>query len=212
MRRAVVHDPEDAVSLTDQAIGGGDAALSLAAAEQLGAVDVPSRQIGPCAFPEIFVFDPHGSSWRRRESRLLGASSLYAGLFVGRDYEVIVLQGNSFPYTFIQIQNAFGFVGEIRIAGEDPVVVLPGAEGIGVQPTPDRSAADPWDDALRHDFLLDICTGESGERESQAMRKLTGNGFDVGGDVGGEIGQDARSEVVPPDRANVPRQIVCAIY
>jgi hypothetical protein len=143
---------------------------------------------------------------------LLGASSLYAGLFVGGDYEVIVLQGNSFPYTFIQIQNALGFVGEIRIAGEDPVMVLPGAEGIGVQPTPDRSTADLWDDALRHYYLLDIGTGKSGERESQAMRKLTGDGFDVGGDAGGKTGQDARSEVAPPNRANVPRQIVCATY
>ena len=46
MRRAVVHDPEDTVrrlvgllthNLRDQAVGGGDAALDLAATEQLGA-------------------------------------------------------------------------------------------------------------------------------------------------------------------------------
>ena len=66
--------------------------------------------------------------------------------------------------------------------------MLPGAESVGVQPAPHRGAADLWDDALCDHLLLDIGTGESGERESETMRKFTGHGLDLGGDAGGETG------------------------
>ena len=65
MGRAVVHDPENAAcrliglsahDVFNQAIDRSDAAFLLTATEELGPMDVPSCQIGPRAFTEIFVF------------------------------------------------------------------------------------------------------------------------------------------------------------
>src|ERR1700730_18918162 len=92
MRRAVVHDPEDTVcrlvgllthDLSDQAVGGGDAALDLAATEQLGAMHIPSGQIGPCALAKILMFDPHGALRCRRESGFSLWSGVHDSVFVG---------------------------------------------------------------------------------------------------------------------------------
>jgi len=60
-------------------------------------------------------------------------------------------------------------------------------------------------------LLLDIGEGESRERGSQTMRKLTGEGLYLHDDAGGKRGRDARPEVAPPGRADAPRRIVCAI-
>lgn len=84
-----------------------------------------------------------------------------------------------------------------------------GAEGVGVQPAPHRGKADLWDDASCDHLLLDIGTGESGERESETMRKFTGHGLDLGGDAGGN-GRDARLETALRGRTNAPGKIVGA--
>jgi hypothetical protein len=64
--------------------------------------------------------------------------------------------------------------------------VLPRTKGIRIQPAPQGSAADLCNQALRHHFLLDIGDGESRERESQTMRKITSEGLYSHDDAGGE--------------------------
>ena len=51
-------------------------------------MDVPGRQIGPGPLPEIFVFYPHRTVRSGRQSGLLTASRLNAGLFVNGNHEV----------------------------------------------------------------------------------------------------------------------------
>jgi len=51
---------------------------------------------------------------------------------------------------------------------------------------PPGSAADLSPQALRHPLLLDIGAGESRERESQTMRKFTGEGLYRNDDAGGK--------------------------
>jgi hypothetical protein len=75
--------------LANEAILRRDAILQLAATEELGAVDVPSRQVDPGAPTEVLVFNPRGAVRGGRQSWLFRASSLNAGLFVGRDDEVV---------------------------------------------------------------------------------------------------------------------------
>src|ERR1700730_9358212 len=70
-------------------------------------------------------------------------------------------------------------------------------KGIGIQPSPPGSAADLSPQALRHHHLLDIGDGESRERESQTMRKFTGEGLYLNDDAGGKRVRDARHEVAP---------------
>ena len=72
MSGAIVDDPEHAAGrpirllahdLCDQAFEGDDAGFSLAAAKQLGPVDVPRSDVGPRTCPSIFVLDVNGPPW-----------------------------------------------------------------------------------------------------------------------------------------------------
>jgi hypothetical protein len=134
-----------------------------------------------------------------------------AGLFVGGNEKVGGAERDSSPLAFIEVQDASRIGCEIWVARKAPTAVLPRTKGIRIQPTPQGSAADLSHQALRHHLPLDIGEGESRERESQTMRKLTGEGFYLNDDAGGKRGRDARPEVVPQGRADAPRQIVCAI-
>src|SRR5713101_3744593 len=72
MGGTVVHDPENATcrlvgfsahDFCNQAIDRSNAGFLFAAAEHLGPMHVPRRQIGPCACTEIFVFHSGGTTW-----------------------------------------------------------------------------------------------------------------------------------------------------
>ena len=69
MSGAVVHNPEDAASglvgllvhdFADEALHRSHPILDFAAAEDLGAMDVPSSQVGPGTFAKVLVLDPVG--------------------------------------------------------------------------------------------------------------------------------------------------------
>ncbi len=95
---AVVHDPEDAAGgpvrllthdLSDEAVGGSNSIFLFAAAEDLGAMDVPSRQIGPGTLTEVLVLDSPGTMRGQRQTGMFPASGLDAGFFVRRDDELV---------------------------------------------------------------------------------------------------------------------------
>jgi hypothetical protein len=74
MSGTVIHDPKNALGrfvwfvthdLSDKAVGGSNAVFLLTVSEELGAMDVPSCQIAPSAFAEIFVLYPHRSAGGR---------------------------------------------------------------------------------------------------------------------------------------------------
>ena len=69
-KRRVVHDPEDAASglvgllvhdFTDEPLCGSHAILDFAASEDLGAMHVPSRQVGPGTFAKVLMLNPDGA-------------------------------------------------------------------------------------------------------------------------------------------------------
>src|SRR6266404_9741967 len=66
----------------------------------------------------------------------MSAAGLHAGFLVGRDYKFIVLEWLSFPLALVEIQNAAGFGSKVRVAGKNPAPMLPGTNGILVQPAP----------------------------------------------------------------------------
>lgn len=68
---------------------------------------------------------------------------LNARLLVGRNHEVIVCQELALPEPLIEIQYPFCFGLKVGIAREDPTAMLPGANGILIEPSPDGAAADP---------------------------------------------------------------------
>ena len=74
--RTVIHDPKNTLSgfvglaphhLGDEPISGSNAVFLFTVSEALGTMDVPSRQTGASAFPEILMFDPHGSAGGSRQ-------------------------------------------------------------------------------------------------------------------------------------------------
>lgn len=156
MGRAVIHDPENTFSgfvgfaphhLRDEPIGGSNATFLFTVSEELGTMDVPSRQIGPSAFPEILMLDAHGSAGGSRQTGVLTASRLNTGFFICGDDELRTMQGFTLPDSSVEIENASGFASEVGIARKDPTSMLPRTNGVGTEPTPECGAADLGDDA-----------------------------------------------------------------
>jgi len=219
MSRAVIHDPKKALGgfvwfvthdLRDEAVGGNNSVFVLTVSEELGTMDVPSRQIAPSALAEIFVLYPHRSAGGRWQSGLFTGSRWNAGFLIRGDDEFRTMEGFPLPEPGIEIEDAPGFESEIRIAGKNPTPVLPRTKGIGTQPTPECRAADLGDYPLGHHLLADIGQGEPRERQPEAMRKLTGESFSLHHDAGGKRGRDGRPEAAPRGLVDALVQIVCA--
>jgi len=219
MSGAVIHNPKDALGgfvgflthdLSEEALGWGNAAFLLTAAEELSVVDVPSRQIAPSAMAKIFVFDAHRAARSRWQGGLLTPSGLNAGFLICRDHEFRTMEGFALPEPGIEIEDAPGLASEIRIAGKNPTPMLPGTKGVGTEPTPQGRATDLGDDPLGHHLLADIGEREPRQRQPAAMGKFTCEGFYLHHDAGGKRTRDARPEAAPRGPGTGPVQIVCA--
>ena len=155
MGGAVVDDPEDTPrlavgrllhDLVDEAVEGGDAGLGFAAAEQLGPMDIAGGEVGPGTEAFVFVLDLGGLAGCGGRYGMPTLTRLDGGLLVGRDDEIGLVQGSTLPSAVIEIQDAAGLAGEVGVAREDPAAVLPGADGVVMQPAPDGGFADGGSD------------------------------------------------------------------
>lgn len=219
MSGAVVHNPEDAVSgfvgllfhdLADETLHRRDPALDFAAAEDLGAMNAPSRQVGPGTFTKVLVLDSGGAIGTGCQRRLFAPARLDAGLLVGRDDELISSQWHALPDALIEIEDRASFSGKIGVARENPTTMLPWTKSIAAQPAPQRSATDFRNQSLSKDVLPNLLDGEPGQRKSEAMRKLTGKCLNVNDEAGGKSGPYARLEAAPQGQAVERGRIVCA--
>ena len=86
----------------------------------MGSTDIPSRQIGHRTAAFVFVLDPHRPARRWRQTRVFPPPRLDAGLFVRRQHAIGVAERPALPDTLIQIQDAPGFLGKLRVSREDP--------------------------------------------------------------------------------------------
>jgi hypothetical protein len=82
-------------------------------------------------------------------------------LLVRRDHEVISTQWSALPNALVEIEEGTSFGGKVRVAREDPTSMLPRAESVGAEPTPQGGAADFRDEALRNDVLPDLFNREA---------------------------------------------------
>src|SRR5258708_37093787 len=103
-----------------------------------------------------------------------------------------------------------GFGSEIRIPGKDPTTGLPRTKGIGAQPTPESCPANLGDNTLGYHLLPDIRQRKPRERQPEAMRKLTGEGFYLHDDAGGKRGRDGPPETAPRGLVDVLVRVDCA--
>src|SRR5260370_15836324 len=158
MSRAVVHDPKDAPSrfirllphdFVHKPIHGSNSSFDFTAAEDSCSMDIPGCQIGPGTHAEVLMLDVCRAIGRRRQRRLFSAAGLNTGLFLCAKDVIIGTQWSALPHTLVKIQGWSGHCGQVRIAGEDPASMFPGAKDIAAEPAP-SSAADLSDQALRN--------------------------------------------------------------
>ena len=125
------------------------------------------------------------------------AAGLDAGLFVSGEHEIAGAQRLAFPETLVEIQDGAGFLDEARVAWKDPGAMTPRAERVATEPSPDGGAADLGDQTLCQHFLADVLHRKPGQRQSQAVWQLTGEGLDLDDETGGKSGLSARLGVAP---------------
>lgn len=219
MTRTVVHDPEDASGfivrrarhdLVHETVKRSDAIFQFAATQHAGVVDIERRQVSPGPTTLVLVFDAHRPTGLASLGSVPAGSCLDAGLLVGRDHKLIVLQCLAVPKARVEIQDAARFQGKVRVARENPSSVLPGTNGILVQPSPDRAAADLCDQAGARDVLGQVGGAPPRERKALGGGQFTGEGLHLNDQLWGEKSGAAPDEDAPPDRRGVLQRNVCA--
>ena len=131
----------------------GDRRSGNAAAEHLGAVDVPGGDVGARALAGVSVLHAHRPIRRRNAEGVFSPARLNAGLFVSAEDEVPVGQWLALQTAPVEIEDGARLGGELRIPPEHPAAVGPGLDGVFVQPrrmvVPPMSATIPRSMASR---------------------------------------------------------------
>jgi hypothetical protein len=221
MATAVVHNPEHPLGggvrlrrhdLLDQAAKRRGPAGGFAAAEELGAVNVPGGQVGqrPAAF--VLVLDAHPSGGSRGDGGVGAEACLDGGLLVGADDEVAPTKRFEGEAPLVEVEPPPGFGREVGIAGEDPAAVPPGADGIGREPPPNGGVRDRGDDALLDRGPGEIRGVPARQRCAAGHGQLARQRFDRHGHLRGGNPEAARFAVAREDRPSLARRIVCAIW
>ena len=105
-------------------------------------MDIQRSQIRQSAGALVLVLHPHGLVGLGRQCGVYAVASLDAGLLIGRYYELIDAQRFSIPLAGVQIQDASSFEGELGVPWKDPAAMVPGTDGILIEPAPDGLTAD----------------------------------------------------------------------
>lgn len=138
------------------------------------------------------------------------ATGLNAGLFVGRDYKLIVFEGLAAPNSLVEIEQTACLGGETRVPREDPTAVVPGTNRILVEPPPDRTSGNRGDQAGLTDLPHQIRRIPVRERNAMSGRQLTSESFHLNDQFWGEKSGAGPGENAPPNRPDVVRRIVYA--
>ena len=93
---------------------------------------------------------------------------LDAGLLVGAEHVITRPQCCAFPTALVEIEDAAGLAGELRIAWEDPGAMAPGTQCVLAEPAPERGATDLRDDAARHRLLAQFGDGPASQGQASA--------------------------------------------
>ena len=119
-----------------------DPGVWFAASRTVSTAHIPPRQVLQRATPLVRACDvgrPPGS-WS--QAWMAPDASLDTGLLIGTHHVILGAKRLALPQARVQLQDAPRFIGEERITGKNPVLVLPGFESIGRHNAPDRTPAD----------------------------------------------------------------------
>src|SRR5271154_3688037 len=148
MGTSVVDDPEDAPGvvvgraghdLLNKTVKRRNACGRFAAAKDTGMMNVECSDVGPRSATTILMFDAHRAPRRDGQRGMLAPPGLDAGLLVSGDDKFIAFEGFVVPGALIQIENSIGLDGEAGVPGKDPTTVKPRANGVIMEPPPNRA-------------------------------------------------------------------------
>jgi hypothetical protein len=97
-------------------------------------------------------------------------SGLNAGLFIGRQDKLILLQALSLPEPLVKVKEAPCFERKVGIARKDPTAVLPRTNGILVEPAPDGALTDAGHQTGATHVMGDLGYAQSRQRQLQLGR------------------------------------------
>ena len=216
----IIDDPEHAAGFgigelvhhpIDQVVKGDNAALWLAVAEELGAMDIQGRQIGQGPTPLVLMFHLHRLARLGSLGGMDASAGLNAGLLIGRDHELILLQGLALPDPLVEVQQASGFERELRVARKNPTPMKPGADGVFMEPAPERAVTDFGHQAGLADLLVQLRETPARQRQAELAGQFASQGFNLHDQFWGEKpGGDPGGGVLPA-RVSARGRSVCAI-
>lgn len=166
--RLLAHD------LIDQSFEGGDPGLALAPSKDFRSSHVPGGQVGPGAEALELVFHARRPTPGRRYGPVDAVAGLDAGFLVRREDVVVGGQWAAFPAVGVEIKDATGLLLEVGVPREDPTPVLPRADRVLGQPTPDRGLADGGNDAPADGLPPDVRNVEPRQRQLVLVEELAG--------------------------------------
>ena len=219
MHRAIVEDEEDTMGrpvrwlrqdLRDESIEGRNAGPGLAATEEPGPMHVPSGEVGQRTTPLVFMFDPRRLARPSRPRGMGPYPRLDAGLLVSTQDIFVRTQRVPVPLAVVEVQNPVGLRLEVRIAGEDPGAMIPGAQGVLLQPTPHRTPTDLGHDPSRHDFASDLGGTEAGQRDTAVSWQLARQRLHPHDHLRGENRAVGPVADHPPSLPGVAHETACA--
>ena len=149
--RAIIYNPEQPLrravgllreDLDYQSTKRFDAGRCFATSHDVSTTNIPGRQILQRSASLVFALYPRCPARPRSQRGMDANACLNARLLVGPDDKVLVFQGFSLPMPRVQVKDRPGLCQELRVSRKDPVLVLPGLDGVLVQDPPYRAAAD----------------------------------------------------------------------
>lgn len=157
-----------------------------APAHDLGTMYAVGGQVSEGAEAVVLALGLHRPPRPRREREVDTPAGLDAGLLVGAEHVVVLAKRLPFPYPLVEIQDAGGLEGEVRVAGKDPRPVLPGLQGVISEPTAHSGRRGRGSDATGRRMAVQLGAGSAGQGRSARGGHLAGEGLDPGHDAGRE--------------------------
>lgn len=195
MTGAVVNDPKDPMGmavgilthdLLNQAVEGDNGAAGFTTAVDLGLVDIPGGQIGPGTEASILMLDLEGRVGPRRQRGVATLAGLDGGFLIGAHDELVPAEGLTLPNALVEIEQTAGLGEKVGIAGKQPATMLPGPDGILMEPAPDGGPADGSHQARLTELSGQIVVAPAREGKALTGRQLAGQGLNLNDDLWGE--------------------------
>lgn len=114
------------------------------------------------------------------------------------------------PLPTVQVEDEPRLRGEVQIAGKYPAAMLPGADGVFVEPPPHRLVTDGCDDGAALRLAHDVCGAQPSEGQTQRGGQLTGDGLNLDDDLRGGKPGVGPAVVALPGLLGVGERNACA--